>query len=179
MESIHVPLCFCSVLDKAPELFYNGCCPRKGECALEKLKAYLERNREAVTYLFFGGLTTLVNIAAYKLLDRMGLETGPATTIATVLSILFAYFTNRRWVFESRAHGSAAWKEFGSFVACRLVTLVLDFIIMTYGVDKLGPHLVAPHQMDLWKLFVKVLANVIVILINYIFSKLIIFRKKQ
>lgn len=143
---------------------------------MEKIKAFLTKNREVITYLFFGGLTTLVNIAAYWILDHAGLKTEPATVIATALSILFAYFTNRRWVFESRARGRAAWKEFGSFIGCRLVTLVLDVIIMSVGVETLGPRLIAPEQMDLWKLFVKVLANIIVILVNYVFSKLVVFR---
>lgn len=144
---------------------------------MDKLKAYWTKYREMLTYLIFGGLTTLINIVAYWLLSRAGLSTEPATVTATVLSILFAYVTNRRWVFESRTHGKAAWQEFGSFVGCRLTTLLLDLLIMSIGVDRLGPRIVAPKQMELWGLFVKLLSNVLVIVVNYILSKLVIFRK--
>lgn len=144
---------------------------------MDKLKAYWSKYREMLTYLIFGGLTTLVNIVVYWLLAHAGLPTGPATVTATAVSILFAYATNRRWVFESRTHGKAAWKEFISFIGCRLSTLVLDLVIMSVGVDMLGPRMVAPAQMELWGLLVKLLANILVIIVNYIFSKRIIFRK--
>jgi len=60
------------------------------------LKLY-RRYREVVNYVFFGGLTTLVNIAGYALLRKLGVPSDPATWTATAVSILFAYFTNRRW----------------------------------------------------------------------------------
>ena len=66
------------------------------------------------------------------------MPTPPATGLATAISILFAYFTNRRWVFESRAEGRAAWMEFGAFVACRLSTLLLDMAFMGVTVDFLA-----------------------------------------
>lgn len=143
-----------------------------------RLKSLFLKYREQIAYLFFGGVTTLVNIASYALLSRVGLSTGVANAIAWVLSVLVAYVTNRRWVFDSHSRGAAAAKEFSSFVACRLGTGLLDEAIMVLGVDRLGP-VVAPNHMALWGLGVKVFSNILVIVLNYVFSKLFIFRKKE
>ena len=145
---------------------------------MQKLKSLFLKYREQIAYLFFGGVTTLVNIAAYALLSRVGLSTGVANAIAWVLSVLVAYVTNRLWVFESKSRGAAAAKEFLSFVACRLGTGLMDEAIMVLGVDRLGP-LVAPNHMALWGLGVKVFSNILVIVLNYVFSKLFIFKKKE
>ena len=145
---------------------------------MQKLKSLFLKYREQIAYLFFGGVTTLVNIAVYALLSRAGLSTGVANAIAWVLSVLVAYVTNRLWVFESKSRGAAAAKEFLSFVACRLGTGLMDEAIMVLGVDRLGP-LVAPNHMALWGLGVKVFSNILVIVLNYVFSKLFIFKKKE
>lgn len=148
---------------------------------MKKLIDLARSHREALSYLFFGALTTLVNIAAYNLLDRAGLPTLPATGLATAISILFAYFTNRRWVFESRAVGRAAWREFGAFVACRLSTLLLDMAFMGVTVDFLGARWIgadAGKSWTLWKNAMKLASNVVVVVVNYVLSKRVIFRKK-
>ena len=132
------------------------------------------RYREQVNYLFFGGLTTLVNIAGYALLRKLGVPSDPATWTATAVSILFAYFTNRRWVFESRASGRAAWREFGSFIACRISTLLLDA-----GVMYLCVTLPGRGEDMTWCMMIKIATNVLVIIINYVLSKWIIFKKKH
>ena len=126
-----------------------------------------KRYREQIAYLFFGGVTTLVNIVSYAVLSHLGLSTGVANAIAWVLSVLTAYITNRLWVFDSHSRGAAAVREFVSFIGCRVATGVLDEGIMIVGVDRLG----------LWGLGVKVFSNVLVIVLNYVFSKLFIFRK--
>ena len=144
---------------------------------METIKRLWQRYRELLSYLFFGGLTTLVNIAVYGLLARLGLTTAVANACALAASILFAYVTNRLWVFESRTHGADALREFVRFILCRLGTGVVDELIMVAGVDGLGPVLFA-EVPSLWGLSVKVFANIVVIVLNYVFSKLIIFRKK-
>lgn len=146
---------------------------------MQRIKALFQKYREVIAYLFFGGVTTVINIAAYAVLARLGLSTGVANAIAWVLAVLAAYFTNRRWVFESRSRGLAALKEFASFVACRVATGVLDEVIMILGVDRLGPLVVSPDRQHLWALGVKVFSNILVIVLNYVFSKLLIFRKKD
>ena len=146
---------------------------------MQKIRSLFIRHREVIAYLFFGGVTTLVNIAAYAALSRLGLSTGLANAVAWVIAVLTAYFTNRRWVFESRARGAAAMREFAAFIAARVGTGLLDEAIMVLGVDKLGPMIVAPDRLGLWGLGVKVFSNILVIVLNYIFSKVFIFRKKD
>lgn len=145
---------------------------------MDLIRKIWNRWREAIVYLFFGGLTTLVNIVVYWVLARVGLATFWANGIALAVSILFAYVTNRRFVFASAAHGAEAWREFGKFILCRLGTGVLDQGIMVLGVDVLGPLVVSAAGMELWGLGVKVFSNVIVIVLNYVFSKVLIFRKR-
>lgn len=136
---------------------------------IKKIYSLYIKYKEVILYLIFGGLTTLVNIVGYILLSRwLRMATMPANGIALALSILFAYVTNKLFVFESRTDSlSAAVREFCSFIACRLVTMAIDMLIMYVTVDILGWYDVA----------MKILANIIVIALNFVFSKLIIFKK--
>jgi len=134
---------------------------------IKALIGLIEKYREQLNYLFFGGVTTLVNIVVLEVFARLGCPTWLANAIAWVVSVLTAYFTNRKWVFESRSHGTQALREFGSFVACRIGTGVMDEIIMVVGVDLL----------HLWRPGVKIFSNVLVVILNYVFSKLFIFKK--
>lgn len=145
---------------------------------MEKLKALFARYREQILYLFFGGVTTVINIVAYAVCAFAGMPTGAANAVAWVLAVLAAYVTNRIWVFRSRSRGAALVKEAASFVSCRVATGVMDEIIMILGVDRLGP-VVAPGHMRLWGLGVKVFSNVLVIVLNYVFSKWFIFKRKE
>ena len=104
----------------------------------------------------------------YALLYR-GLQVAnvPSTVAAWVLSVLFAFFTNRSLVFESRESSAAGrWREFVSFFGCRVLTGLLDVLIMAAAVDWMG------WNGLLWKL----ISNVIVIVLNYLASKFFIFK---
>ena len=143
------------------------------------MKELFEKYRSLIAYAFFGALTTAVNIVTYGACTWFGMGTGGANALAWVLSVLFAYFTNRRWVFASDNNTAKAMlKEFASFVACRLGTGVLDQIIMVIGVDVLGPKFIPEPYAYLWSLGLKIASNVLVIILNYVFSKVIIFRKQ-
>ena len=108
------------------------------------MKELIKKHWKLISYLFFGALTTLVNIVVYGAATYLGMAVGWANALAWTLSVAFAYYTNRRWVFESTASGLAAvLREMGAFVACRLGTGLLDQAIMMLGVDGLGPRLVA------------------------------------
>ena len=133
-------------------------------------KQLYDKYRDMIPYMIFGVLTTLVNIAAYWLLAHpLGLSTVPSTVIAWVLAVLFAYVTNRKWVFHSEAKTrNEIIKEGVSFYLCRLGTGVLDWLGMYVMVDVL-------HWNDL---IVKIAVNIVVIVLNYVASKLIVFRKK-
>ena len=123
------------------------------------IKKLLAKYGDMIPYAIFGVLTTLVNIAAYWLLAHpLGLPTVPSTVIAWVLAVLFAYVTTRQEII----------REGISFYLCRLGTGVLDWLGMYVMVDVL-------HWNDL---IVKIAVNIVVIILNYVASKLIVFRKK-
>lgn len=131
---------------------------------------FLKKYREQLLYLIFGGLTTLVNILVYFVCDSLWhWGTVWSTIIAWVVSVLFAFVTNKLFVFESKTRSPKAllW-EAGSFFGCRLFSGVLDLAIMWLTVDLLH-----------WpSLLMKIISNVLVIILNYVFSKWLIFRKK-
>ena len=125
--------------------------------------------RSLILYGVFGVCTTLVNIAVYWLSAHvLKLSVTPATAIAWFLSVLFAYVTNRKWVFESAQTGTkAVIGEMISFFASRLSTGLLDWLIMFIAVTKLG----------FADMPVKIASNILVIILNYILGKFIVFRK--
>lgn len=133
-----------------------------------KLNSLIEKYKDLIPYAIFGVLTTLVNIGCYWLCAHpLGLPVMASTIIAWFASVLFAYLTNRKWVFHSEAVGAAAiWKEIISFFACRIGTELIDLAFMFIFVDKLGFN----------DMVIKVIANVVVIIVNYIASKFVIFR---
>lgn len=137
---------------------------------MKSLWALYLKYKEVILYLVFGGLTTLTNIGAYALFARVfHMNLMAANGLALALSILFAYVTNKLFVFESKTDSwGAVLQEFASFMACRLATAVLDMFLMYITVSVAG----------LYDLLMKVIVNVIVIVLNFVFSKLIIFKKK-
>ncbi|HJE97578.1 MAG TPA: GtrA family protein [Ligilactobacillus acidipiscis] len=122
-----------------------------------------------IAYLFFGVLTTLINIIAFYLFGTVfALYYQLANVIAWLLSVLFAFFTNKVWVFGSKyTTMKAFWSEMGKFFFYRGVSLVIDAAIMFLGVSVL--------KVD--KNLTKLLDQVVVVLINYFFSKFLIFKK--
>ncbi|MBR0282162.1 MAG: GtrA family protein [Oscillibacter sp.] len=137
---------------------------------MEKLKALYTRYQDVIPYLFFGVCTTLVNMAAYWVAAYpLGLGVTASTVIAWVLAVLFAYVTNRRWVFHSEARtASEIGREIVSFFSCRLATGLVDLGCMFLFVDVLRCN----------DLIIKALDNVLVVVLNYVASKLLIFRKR-
>ena len=129
-----------------------------------------KKYRPVALYLVFGVLTTAVNLVAYHLLYHLALLPNlPANCAAWVLSVAVAYLTNKLWVFDSRSFAPAvALPELWKFVSCRLGTGLLDLAVMWVGVDLLrGPA--TP---------IKLASNVAVVVLNYVFSKLLIFRRR-
>lgn len=131
-------------------------------------KQLYEKYKDIIPYGVFGVLTTLVNIVSYWFAAHpLGLSVIASTVIAWFLSVLFAYVTNRKWVFHSEAVGfNAIMKEMISFFGCRLATGFVDLACMFIFVD----------VMHLNDVVIKVIANVIVIVLNYVASKLVIFK---
>ncbi len=123
---------------------------------------------DIIAYAVFGVLTTAVNVVSYWVCSHvLGISTVPASVIAWVLSVAFAFVTNRRWVFHSKAIGArSVLIEALSFFASRFATGVVDWVGMWLLVDVLS----------LPDVPVKLLVNIVVIVLNYIASKLIVFR---
>lgn len=120
---------------------------------------------ELLLYGIFGVLTTLLNIFIYWLMTRIfTLGVVSSTIIAWVIAVLFAYYSNRKFVFHSK--NSSIIAEASEFFMCRLATGIMDVIIMFVFVDVLG----------LYDVIIKTLSNIAVIILNYIASKLFIFK---
>lgn len=137
---------------------------------MQKLMALYKQYEESILYLFFGGATFVVSVVAYTLFSA-GMHWG--YTVAYVaswfLAVLFAYLTNRIWVFRSKVTDLAGvLREVWQFYLARIVTGVIGWLILAFGVRILG-------QNDLiWN----GIQNVFVILANYVLSKLYIFKEK-
>ncbi len=129
-----------------------------------------KKYRGVLLYGIFGVLTTAVNIAVYWLMAHVfRMATMPATLIAWVAAVLFAYVTNRKWVFESKASGTKEiLAEIIAFFVCRIATGVVDWACMFIFVDLLGIN----------DVFIKTAANVLVIILNFFASKLVVFKNK-
>ena len=190
---------------------------------------FFKKHWEVLSYLIFGVLTTLLNIVLYALFSQLFGYTAAnswGNVLDNALCILFAYCTNRAFVFRSKTTGKAMAKEFGTFVTCRLGTMVLDAAIMIVGGNLLaaqgaalmeslfgsfltvsgsytgaaasaaasaagvaiiggadGPTAVFVTTritaQEIWGLCVKVFSNVVVVVLNYVFSKLIIFKNRK
>lgn len=148
-----------------------------------KLLLKTEKNRELFTYLFFGVLTTLISWLIYFILtaflkpenfaegsNSQRFVLHGSQWISWVLSMLFAFFTNKHYVFKSREKKSGAWREFFQFASARLVAyfifdaLLYDAFIFMLGID---------HRVT------KIIMNILVVIFNYFASKFVIFKKKK
>ncbi len=138
---------------------------------METIRKLFDKYRDKILYLFFGGCTTLLNMVVYYLCFNIaGIANVPATIIAWLLAVIFAFITNKLWVFESKSWAKdVVLHEAWSFFAARAATGLLDVGVMYLAVD------VMHWNSILWKL----ISNIIVIILNYIASKLFIFRKKD
>ncbi|MBS6019815.1 MAG: GtrA family protein [Leptotrichia wadei] len=136
-------------------------------------------NKETVLYLIFGVLATVLNIVLFYLfINIWKMSTGLGNILDTIICILFQYFTNRIWVFESKNNGKEAIKEFIQFILARGLTAIIDQIFVVVGVDFFVAKYVSYSQQGIFSVGIKVLSNIVVIVLNYIFSKLFVFNKK-
>ena len=125
----------------------------------------MKLDRELVLYVVFGAFTFLVNIVTYFLFESMmGINYLVSNVLAWFFSVLFAYITNRRWVFESKSPNIL--KEMSLFFGGRIFSGVVDTVLMYLFIDVLV----------LGNTFSKIVVQIIVIVLNYVFSKLIVFK---
>nr|WP_044010580.1 GtrA family protein [Paucilactobacillus wasatchensis] len=126
-----------------------------------------KKYQSMIAYIFFGGVTTLVNLGVFAGLDGLHWNYQLANVIAWFLSVLVAYLTNKVWVFSSHYTTVKAFiVEFLEFYFFRALTLIIDIIILYIGISLLH-----------WNaLVVKLIDNVLVVIVNYVFSKWYIFK---
>lgn len=138
---------------------------------LKFLNPFYKKNKEILLYLFFGGLSFVVSVATYYLFNVVySLDALIANVLSWIITVMFAFLTNRIWVF---AKPTKTMREFItqmiSFYAGRVVTLIIEEIILGIGIDLCGCN----------SILVKIIAQVVVIILNYVISKAFIFKKNH
>ena len=137
---------------------------------MEKILLYYKKYRQIIHYLIAGGLTTAVSLSVYYLLvltvldPQSGVQLQAANIVSWVVAVTFAYYVNRKYVFESRS--DQVFREAAAFYVARLGTLFMDMLIMFVFVTKLGMN----------DKLIKLVVQVVVTVANYILSKLMVFR---
>lgn len=128
-------------------------------------------NRETITYLIFGVLTTAINYAVYYLMYRFtSLEPTVYNIVAWTVAVIFAFVTNKLVVFQSKGfQPDTIIKEFLPFIGARIFSFVVEEAFLGLTVNLMGMH----------PLLSKVVISIVVVILNYFFSKFLIFRKKK
>ena len=137
---------------------------------LQRVRALIEKYWDILSYLFFGVLTTVVNYIIYlPCYNLLGLSAAVSNGIAWIIAVAFAYLTNKPFVFKSNDWSAkTVIPELTKFVGCRIGSGAAETVILLLTVDILG------WNGNLWKLFTQGL----VVVLNYVGSKLLVFRKK-
>lgn len=151
---------------------------------MKKIKELFFKYKELIVYVFFGGLTTLVNLVAFRVLSLIfGYDLYlVSNAIAWFICVIFAYITNKIWVFEVKDWSTPTLlKEIPAFFAARVFSFILEEIGLFVLVDLLKFN---EFTLDLvvidfsGEMVAKLILGVLVVIINYVFSKLVIFKKK-
>ena len=137
---------------------------------LRILEPFYRKNKEVLMYLFFGGATFLLNMILYALLtDKAGMNALIANVFCWIICVCFQFFTNRTWVFDGKTETvKGFWMQMASFFGGRLFTLVVEEILLAVFIT----------WLEFPSLPVKFMAQVVVIVLNYVISKWIVFKKK-
>jgi len=136
---------------------------------IQKIRTLIEKYWDILSYLFFGVLTTVVNYVIYlPCYNLLGLSAVVSNAIAWVVAVAFAYLTNKPFVFKSHDWSAkTVVPELTKFVGCRVGSGLAESLILLLSVDIMG------WNGNLWKL----LTSVLVVILNYIGSKLLVFKK--
>ena len=137
---------------------------------LQKIRELIQKYWDILSYLFFGGLTTVVNYLVYlPCYNVLGLSAAVSNVIAWVIAVAFAYLTNKPFVFKSHDWSfKVVLPEFLKFIGCRVASGAYETLFLALTVDVFAWH----------GLIMKIIASIVVIILNYIGSKLLVFRKK-
>ena len=140
---------------------------------MNKIKELYLKYKEIINYLIFGVLTTVVSLVTYYICVYTILDPDNAVqlqienVISWIISVAFAYITNRKFVFESKEKNKI--KDASKFVTSRIATLLMDMAIMYVGVTVLRFN----------DKIMKLISQVVVIVMNYILSKILVFKKEK
>ena len=168
---------------------------------MKKIKELYVKYKEIILYLFFGVVTTVVSLAACFVTLKVGVlfealrdEAGEPTELLDVLGstvqwvsgVLVAFFTNKKWVFTDAEKSSSTLRQLCVFASGRVVTFFIDYGVTLFGAIALAAVLPALNsvsilgkELNVNEIAAKIVAAVIVIISNYIFSKLFVFKKKK
>ncbi len=150
---------------------------------IDLLKKYIF-NKEVILYIIMGVLTTLVNLVVYAIcvkplaafISDKTIYIGTAKLIAWIVAVIFAFFTNKIWVFESKSWAQKVfWRELISFVGARALTGLLE-VFGTPFLVSIGLDQTLFGVEGMWAV---IIVSVFVIIFNYVFSKLVIFKNKK
>ena len=144
---------------------------------METLKNLYFKHKEIINYLLFGGMTTVVSWGTYSLFVKaIGMSVGVGNLLSWICAVLFAFVTNKLFVFESKTWQPAtALREFVSFIGARLATGVIEWFVVPY----FSTHWLTHPLFGVKGLLAKVVVSIVVIILNYIFSKFLVFIKKD
>lgn len=149
------------------------------------IKRLFNKYRELISYIFFGVLTTVVSLVSFRIFDViLGEKLYLLTNIISwVFAVIFAYITNKLWVFESKSwKASVVIKELIGFFGARILSLVIEEVGLWLMVDLLsmGEISINIFRFNINGNFIaKLIMQVVVVILNYIFSKLVIFKKSK
>lgn len=138
---------------------------------LKKLADWYREHKEGMRYLVFGLLTTLLNLLIFTICCRIiRIPVLISTIISWIIAVLFAYVTNKLYVFDSKEiQKKELAREIISFFNARIVTLVIETVFLWATVIKLGLN----------EIIMKIIVNIIVIVLNFVFSKVFIFKEEK
>lgn len=142
---------------------------------IKKISSLYKKYKEIVNYIIVGGLTTVVSIGSFYLCrfllftSNSQVDIQISNIISWVLAVLFAFFANKKYVFESKKHGKKAFYEMLMFYLSRVSTLLIDMLVM----------FILTSPLSINDKIAKLIVQVIVMVLNYIFSKLFVFKKDK
>ena len=148
---------------------------------IKKIKAFISEHREGVLYLLFGGLTTVVSIVSFAIFnailgDDMYLISN---LISWIIAVVFAFFTNKNFVFSSKANDrKTLLTEGGKFLSARVLSLGLEELILWLMLDVLGMSSLILISFITGEIIAKTVATIAVVIANYFISKFFVFKKK-
>lgn len=137
----------------------------------ERIIELYKKHKEIIVYLVFGGLATIVNFVSYVIFTKIvGIDEVISSGLSWLCAVIFAYFTNKIFVFNSKTKNlKELIKEAITFISCRVIS---------GGLCDVGTFAVMVKVFKINDIIAKVITQVMVVIVNYIFSKLIIFRKR-